>query len=206
MVLVEIVCAGCGCLTKKPKGEVTRSIRLGRRMFCSRSCSAKAGNVSRKSKQIKMTCPGPGCGKTFDTTTHNKARRHCSPSCASKASMSKSRRKAQRTGGIMQIDNLLTTAETLKLREAWKYVAIKEMLAKSGREFEFEFELADRVYDLALLDTKVLVEFDGPYREWSEQQEDDKDKEKIAEEAGFTVIRRQTLPATVISPLTLEGL
>lgn len=106
----------------------------------------------------------------------------------------------------MQTDNLLTAAETLKRREGWKYAALREMLTAAQREFEFEFELGDRVFDLALLDTRVLVEFDGPYHAGDTQLADDADKEQAARAAGFIVIHRQVLPAVVIDPQTLRGL
>jgi len=92
----------------------------------------------------------------------------------------------------------------LKLREGWKYAALERQLA--GREYEFEYELGGYVFDLALLDRGVLVEFDGPYHEGGAQAEVDEAKDEAAEAAGFIVVRRPVQPAVVISPTTIRGL
>ena len=99
--------------------------------------------------------------------------------------------------------NLLCPAETLKRREAWKYAALKEVLA--GRRFEFEYEVEGFVFDLALLDTMVLVEFDGAYHRGG-QLETDVRKEEVAKGAGFMIVRREVEAATVVSPAVLDGL
>ena len=148
-----------------------------------------------------MNCP---CGKRVKTTTHNKAKQHCNRSCASRFSMSDERREAQREAGLQHAANLLSTAETLKRREGWKYAALREALA--DREVEFEFELGGRVFDLALLDTKTLIEFDGPDHQAKNIKEDDAAKEAAAEAAGFIVVRRPVIPSTVISPTSIDGL
>lgn len=198
--MVEVICDGCEEPVLKSLGEVTRARKLGRRMFCTRSCTAKTANLVRKSQEIVVTCP---CGKKVKTTTHNKAKRHCDRSCASKYSMTEERQRAQRESG-KRTKNLISVAETLKRREGWKYSALKEALG--DRDFEFEFELKGRVFDLALLDEKILVEFDGPDHDMSVQAEDDADKDWVAEVAGFMVVRRSVIPSTVISPETIKGL
>jgi very-short-patch-repair endonuclease len=104
----------------------------------------------------------------------------------------------------MNSDNLLTSAEALKLRERWKYVALEAAL--QGRVYEFEYQLGEYVFDLALLDARVLVEFDGPYHAYGNQPRVDAAKEQAAEEAGFIVVRRVVQPTTVISPATVRGL
>jgi very-short-patch-repair endonuclease len=201
MGLITIKCANCDEEADKPKGEVNRSNKLGRPLFCGRRCAALFNNAPRKAKEIILTCP---CGQRFKTTTAAKAAKHCSASCASRFSMTEERREAQRQGGHDQIDNLLTPQETLKRREAWKYAALREVLG--SRPHEFEYKLGRYVFDLALLDTKVLVEFDGPYHEGANQKKTDEKKEKAAERAGFAIVRRQVLPATVIDPRTITRL
>jgi very-short-patch-repair endonuclease len=62
-----------------------------------------------------------------------------------------------------------------------------------------------RVFDLALFDAKVLIEFDGPYHHGS-QLGVDRTKEEVAANHGFVVIRREVRPATVIDPETIDGL
>ncbi len=117
--------------------------------------------------------------------------------------MNEERREAQRVAG-QESANLLSPAEMLQKREAWKYAALKQTLL--GRPHEFEYELEGFVFDLALLDTKVLVEFDGPYHERKAQQQQDAVKEEAATRNGFWLVRRRVLPAVVIGPATLEGM
>jgi len=200
--LVEFYCATCGVLATKNQGEYNRSQRLNRRLFCSQSCSAVASNVSKRAKEIILDCPY--CGERFVTSTHNKAKKFCSRSCASKGSMSESRREAQRLGGGRNPENLISTEECLRRREAWKYVALKEEL--KGREYTFEFRIGKYVFDLVLFDRKVIVEFDGPYHKGPQQAGVDVEKEKVASEAGYILVRRCVESATVISPTTIEGL
>jgi very-short-patch-repair endonuclease len=99
---------------------------------------------------------------------------------------------------------LISPQETLKRREAWKYAALERVL--EGRKHEFEYKLGKYVFDLALLDTKTLVEFDGPYHRDPKQKQMDADKEKAAGIRGFVVIRRLVKPAVVIDPETIGGL
>lgn len=201
---IEIECEGCGEKIFKSVSEVNRSIRLGRKMFCSLSCTARTLNAPRKSKEITMICPG--CGKSFVTTTHNKAKRRCSRSCASSSSMSENRRNAQRIAGQSKKDNLLSVSQTLKRREEWKYTAIQNVLKNNNRKFEIEFEIEGFVFDLALFDTMTLVEFDGPYHECITQKDSDYQKEQKAKEHGFSVVRRKVVQSKIIDPLTIENL
>jgi very-short-patch-repair endonuclease len=97
-------------------------------------------------------------------------------------------------------------SDALKLREAWKYAPLKEVLESQQREFEFEHEVGPYIFDLALLDQKILVEFDGPYHRGENQRDADADKTRVAEEHGFVVVRREVQAASVISPETIEGL
>lgn len=113
------------------------------------------------------------------------------------------RRQAQQRAGLAS-ENLWSAAEVLKHREDWKYSLLKQTLV--GREFEFEFKLGDYVFDLALLDTKTLVEFDGPYHQAQDQIQVDDQKADFARTAGFTVLRRKVEPAVVIDPVTIRGL
>lgn len=40
-MLIELTCSVCGGCFKRRRGEVNRSVKLGRPLFCSRSCSGK---------------------------------------------------------------------------------------------------------------------------------------------------------------------
>jgi len=119
--------------------------------------------------------------------------------------MSEERREAQRLAGLAHAQNLLSPAETLKQREAWKYAALEKVLREADRDFEFEYQVGGFVFDLALLDEKVLVEFDGPHHR-GDEAERDKHKEKMAKKRGFVVVRREVKAASVISPDTIKEL
>jgi very-short-patch-repair endonuclease len=103
----------------------------------------------------------------------------------------------------MMFGNLCTPADTLKKREAWKYVVLEKHL--QSRPHEFEFQLGKWVFDLALLDTNVLVEFDGIYHR-SSQLKADAEKDAYAKEHGFLVVRRATEVCCVLDPAVLDGL
>jgi len=147
-----------------------------------------------------MTCK---CETEFETSTHNKAKRHCSRSCASYYSMSPERRKAMSDAGERHKDNLIPVHEVLKRREGWKYVAVREALG--SRPHDFEFELGGFVYDLALFDTKTLVEFDGP-EHCGKVAEHDRIKDALAHKLGWRIERRKVKTAEVIHPETLGDL
>jgi len=118
--------------------------------------------------------------------------------------MSEERREAQRQAGLRHKKHLISPAQTLRLREAWKYKLLEKAL--EGREFSFEYGLGDFVFDLALLDCRVLVEFDGPYHQGGVQAVLDEKKAAAAGAAGFVLVRREVEPMVVISPKTIEGL
>ncbi len=205
---ITVACAWCGEMTEKPVKEVNRARRLGRRSFCSLSCSVRAGNEARKPKEVVKKCPH--CGKRFKSSTSKKAATFCSRSCASAGSMSESRREAQRQAGLKAVvagrSNLISIPDTLKLREAWKYAALKEVLDGEGRSYEFEYPIGRWIFDLALLDEKALVEFDGPHHRTERQTSLDNQKDEAGQAAGFVVIRRRVEPASIIHPNTIEGL
>ena len=120
--------------------------------------------------------------------------------------MSEERREAARRSGLENAHNLFSPAETLKRREEWKYAALRETLVAAGRRFEFEFEIGAFVFDLALLDVKVIVEFDGSYHKDPRQREVDCRKDRAARKAGFRVVRRKVKSESVFSPAMLAGL
>lgn len=197
----QVVCVQCGKPALKEKGEINRSLKLGRRFFCGASCAAVGGNAPRRAKEITLTCP---CGKPFVSNTKKKASRHCSTSCASKYSMTEGRREAQRQAGLQHQGNLISQSEVLKAREAWKYAALRQFLG--DRPHEFEFALGAYVYDLVLFDTKIIVEFDGVYHGAPNQMVRDADKDAVARMAGYTVLRRKTRSSVVLDPSTIEDL
>lgn len=200
--MIDCICEWCGESFQKVLAEFKRSERIGRKHFCSLSCGAKDQNSKIKAKEVVKICPE--CKKKFVSTTKKKAATFCSRSCASKGSMNEDRRLAQREAGLRFVDNLISTDEVLKRREAWKYELLKKAL--DGRDHEFEYALENSVFDLALFDKKILVEFDGPYHKLDSQIERDLEKDAIAARNGFLVIRRTVAQAQVILPETIEGL
>jgi len=204
MRYIKVSCFLCGKEFERLNGEVNRTLRRGLKIFCSSSCSAKFSNIPRCSKEIKAICPF--CQKEFVTSTLRRAAKFCSRSCATKGSFSEEKLEAQRQAGVQHRNNLISVHESLKMREAWKYVAIRDVLQKENRKFEFEFPLDGFVFDLAIFDSKLLVEFDALDHQDERQKVTDSKKEEIAKKNGFMVLRRSVLPMTVIGPETISGL
>lgn len=197
-----IICPQCNNEAERPRGEVNRSRKLGRPVFCTQKCASLHSNASRKSVVFTTHCPC--CNTPFTTSTHNKAAKFCSRSCASKGSMTEERRAAQRMGGLAKVGNLLPTEAVLKLREASKYAALGEELTRVGVPHEFEYRIGDVIFDLALTDRKLLVEFDGPYHRDRTQLVHDGAKDDVARLQGWGVMRISTdtghIPADVLRP------
>ena len=182
-------CEYCEKEVEKPQKEVNRSRRLGRRLFCNTSCAAKFSNAPKRAPTIDKVCPV--CSVVFSTTTKVRASTFCSRECASAGSVTEYRRNTARQSGLAMRSNLISSAEALKIREAPHYVLLLEHLTKTGRVFEFEFPLGPYVFDVALLDVKTLIEFDGYYHQNGKQQAADREKEKYAQSQGYVVVRRQ---------------
>jgi len=106
--------------------------------------------------------------------------------------------------GKQHIDNLLSASAVLKRREWWKYAKIDKAL--EWRIHEFEYPLGGYVFDLALLDVNVLVEFDGPDHKLIYQKKIDREKESVARSLGFSVVRRDVKPMAIIPISAIKGL
>ena len=104
---------------------------------------------------------------------------------------------AQKTG--KESKNLIPNHEVLKKREVWKYALIKKSLQRYKRSFEFEYPIGKYIYDLALLDSMTLVEFDGKYHRATVQRQADAKKDALATENGFRVLRIPVKQGTRIS-------
>lgn len=211
---IKVKCRWCGKKVDKPAGEVTRSLKLKRALYCNLKCAAHASNAPRKAKAITRNCPF--CGQAVPSSTRVKARKFCSRSHASKYAWrhaSKKRREAQREYGRRYGKiyghqgggNLISPQETLSKRESWKYELLRKHLDRNRRNYCFEYVLDKAIFDLALLDKKILIEFDGPYHRALSQRPRDQEKEQIASAHGFRLIRRRVIPTTVISAKTLRG-
>ena len=202
MRMTTVVCEHCGKQVEKPKKEVTRSIKLGRKSFCGNSCGTKFSNTLRKAKEVTKCCLE--CGKEFTCFETAKAASFCSRSCASKNSQSITTKRitAARQAGLNS-KNLLPMHEIMKRREAWKYVELEERL--QGYPHEFEYKIGNFIFDLVLPCSMVAVEFDGPDHRVKRQKIADAKKDQAAEALGYRVIRKEVKRAAVIPSCVLDG-
>jgi very-short-patch-repair endonuclease len=114
--------------------------------------------------------------------------------------MSKYRRQRMQLGGLQKAANLQPVCLTLRSRESWKYARLKAYLDAKGEAHEFEYTLGSCVFDLALPSRKALVEFDGPYHSNDAQRTRDIEKELIAAENGWVVVRFTVEAGSDIDP------
>jgi len=77
------------------------------------------------------------------------------------------------------------------------------MLDQLKERHEFEYVVGNGIFDLALLDKKVLVEFDGDYHMGAQL---DRDEEKMveAEALGWKVVHIPTPAQSVLQPTVLK--
>jgi len=113
----------------------------------------------------------------------------CSRSCASKGSMTDKRLEKAHLSGLKNKINLLSCEEILRLREGWKYKLIEKILKNNSINYQFEYPINNYVYDLAILEKKLLFEFDGTSHNWYKQIKIDEIKNNIAIENGWNIIR-----------------
>lgn len=100
-------------------------------------------------------------------------------------------------------------ARMMKIREAWKYVKLETFLSFMGVNHEFEYQLSDTkyVYDLALVENKILIEFDGGItHDRTTQHEIDSNKESVARQKGWNIVRIKAQVNQVIEPDALYEL
>ena len=208
--VVDIVCAWCKQTAQKPKREIDRQRRNGKHeFFCSISCAAHAYNSKRKSVYIEKTCPV--CQHKFTTKKNCKEATFCSRQCASKGSMTDYRRIKARVTFKRNIEKIASSSQpsqisaaSLKSRESWKYVKLHRYLnvQKLRHEFEFNIENTSYVYDLALLDFKLAIEFDGREHNSTGVKQKDHQKDKAAEQAGWRVIRIKNVKRNSVIPIS----
>lgn len=202
MSKVENKCDYCGNVHFIELGEYTYWSRRGRtKFFCSRSCSAKYNNQSRKTASIERTLTCPVCNKQFITNKPYEVT-FCSRSCASKGSLTEHRLQRMSDGGRKSQSKCRSSAKSiqtlLKKREDWKYANLRQFLDCISECYEFEYLLDDYVFDLALPNKKLLIEFDGEYHRGCKQSEIDKRKSSAAVNSGWEVIRLSTKNDEVI--------
>jgi very-short-patch-repair endonuclease len=71
---------------------------------------------------------------------------------------------------------------------------------------QFELPLGNFIYDLGLLQHKILVEFDGKDHTYESQRRLDERKDRYALNLGWTVKRVVVAKGAVISPVVLSGI
>jgi very-short-patch-repair endonuclease len=199
--MVRCICTYCGVGFDKYVGEVNRWLRQGKsNFFCSSSHAGIYINSKKKSKPILLICGT--CGEEFQSSTNKKAaKKFCSRSCASAGSVTDYRRsRAGKTGEANLRHDLETIAAGLRVRESWKYVDISSYLKSRGIEHQFEFPVANGIFDLAIPSLKLFIEFDGRYHLDSKQAIVDKSKEATATLMGWRVVRVAESPGEIIPP------
>lgn len=200
---IDIKCKQCEAEFKILKKEYTRQLKRGRRFFfCSLRCGAVYANSFRISEVVSKKCAY--CAREFVTKQDRHEADYCSRSCASKGSVTSHRReKACEIG--RSSGNLLTIEETLLKREYFKYALLELALIKRNVRHAFEYRIDDCVFDLALLDKQLLVEFDGPDHRYMHGLLRDAKHDAVAVENGWKVLRVPVEIGQVVSDSILDG-
>lgn len=211
MKTININCAECGTGIVKRLAEYRRQKKKNpkRLFFCDEKCSALYYNRFRGDLKVDLQKICPHCKETFKTRSGKGEATFCSRSCASAGSVTDLRRNKAREVGNSNLEKgreLSSVASTLRKREAWKYTKIRIALDLMEVSYLFEYPLEGRIFDLALLDKKILVEFDGLYHKSEEQVEIDQLKNKIASEQGWVIERIETEDAQIIPPNCIKHL
>lgn len=206
---VVVECYWCKAAVEKVAAEVRRQQNKGNfRFFCSRSCSAAFRNAKRPDRRKPVTKTCPQCGDCFETMSGAKSATFCSRACASAGSVTAARISAgKRNAKNLEVGRTVEAiADKLWSREQWKYEKLQELLDFLGEAYDFEHPLAgtSHIFDLALPDRKLLVEFDSKYHDSNFQRRRDKKKEAAATSHGWKIRRIRTPVNEVIDPSVLH--
>jgi len=195
-----IICTWCEKESEKPDREIKRQLKKGRTIFfCCISHVAKYYNLRKKNHPIKKNCKL--CGIEFPTVTGSKERDFCSRSHASKGSMTELRKRVYKDVSHKSRENLISVDETLRKRENWKYKKIIELLDRNNIKYEFEYRIKPYIYDLALFEKKIFIEFDGKYHfTEKEQKQTDRKKDELARKNNWKIIRIPVQTNVIIDP------
>ncbi|MBF0554409.1 MAG: DUF559 domain-containing protein [Nitrospirae bacterium] len=101
------------------------------------------------------------------------------------------------------INTVSAIADGLRSRESWKYEAVKKFLEEKCIRHQFEFPCGRWIFDLALIDFRTFVEFDGKYHNSEIQTKKDEEKRIGAEEFGWKVVRVESEESTMLDPSLL---
>lgn len=204
--MINLKCPECGNSFFKRKAEVTRQLKKNpnTQFYCCQKCAIIGGHKKQQNPIVTKTCPV--CKELFATKSGAKEATFCSRSCASKGSVTEARRQAGRYAAELnftpETHNIINIQKVLKEREAWKYEKIKIVLDFLHANYEFEYLMGNYIYDLAIFDKGILVEFDGPDHRYC----DDTNKYNNTLYNGWYVYRINVNPNEIIDPSFLYSL
>lgn len=189
---MNIKCKFCDKTFNILTKEFNRQTKKGRDyFFCSLSCVAKFVKFKAGIYPVTKCCKY--CNKEFPSSTKKKSSVFCSRSCASAGSMTDYRRKKAIEIGNRykhKLDySLNNVANILRKKEGYKYKFLEGYLLNIQEKHIFEFVVGQYIFDLCLIDRRVLIEFDSPYHKNPKQQEKDYKKEKCASDNGWCIFR-----------------
>lgn len=209
MASISLVCSWCGNDFKLRIAEFNRRSKLGKkRFFCCRSCAIYHQHEASGNNRVPVTKTCQYCRSKFQTMSGAKASSHCSRDCASAGSVTPKRLAAARASGKKHVSNINTIqsiADALRAREWRKYVKLDAYLKrrKIAHVFEFSLPRTRYIFDLALTDLKVLIEFDGSDHKDPRQVRVDNRRDRLAKKRGWRVARLLDAGG-VLSPRSLS--
>jgi len=200
MTLVKLFCNYCGFEFLKEDREIKRRLKKDPnvKFYCSISCASYARSEFSIKIETKIC---PMCKQEFKCKISNKKtnKTFCSRECASLGSVTEARRN--NSGQIALPHNINIVAASLRSRENWKYQSLQKYLDQKNIVHQFEFVIENSIYDLALIDKKILIEFDGPYHQWLDS---DTQKSILAKSNGWNIVRIITEANFEISVNTIK--
>jgi len=202
-----ITCSWCKREFNILEIEYRRQNKKGRnKFFCCRSCASKYKGELFRCKEVTKICPV--CDNEFQSSTSKKASTFCSRVCASKGSVTDFRRQRARETGHKNKNNLQYSpqeiANTLRNREWWKYEKLYSYLTTLNIPHQFEYPIDNNIHDLALINKKIIIEFDGREHGSKEYLSNDSQRDKKAQDQGWIVYRINVSSAEVIDPALIK--
>ncbi len=189
---LELICSSCGNKFLKLEKEVKRQQKnkgTDTPFYCSSKCQGDARRIIKL--PVSKTCE---CGNGFETTTDAS---YCGRNCASKYSGLEIRSKPEFIEKLINSgiksrfshDNLDKVANSLRVREWSKYDLVHHYLLICSISHSFEYSLPNTrwIYDLAIHDLSLLIEFDESYHKSIVDL--DIAKEQDANKEGWNLVR-----------------
>lgn len=192
---LELKCSSCGNNFLKLEKEVKRQQKnkgIDTPFYCSSKCHGDSRRVIKL--PVSKICE---CGNSFETTT---GASYCGLRCASLFSLTKERLdkmlEASKNTRFTN-DNLVAVSNGLRVREWSKYDLLHQYLLTCAISHSFEYCLENTrwIFDLAIHDLCLLIEFDERYHDHNVEQ--DIEKDKAANEQGWSIVRIDVRSATI---------